>query len=62
MPYSIYRMLVLASVLPLAERVREEMQQLFDEHRLPVGGDLPFVRGRRSRPSPRTAVIVPAGA
>ena len=34
MRYSIYRTLVLASVLPLAERVREEMQQLFDEHRL----------------------------
>jgi len=33
MPYSMYRMLVLASVLPLAERVRENIEQLFEEHR-----------------------------
>jgi hypothetical protein len=36
MPYSMYRMLVLATVLPLAERIREEIDQLFQQRRLVV--------------------------
>ena len=34
MPYSMYRMLVLATVLSLAERVRGEINQLFQQRRL----------------------------
>lgn len=34
MPYSMYRVLVFASLLPVAAQVREQLQQLVDAHRL----------------------------